>query len=187
MTDIETQQVVSLLLAAFPSARLDAEAARATAVVYRRMLADLDAGIARAAIERLIATCKWFPTVAEIREACAALTAGPRRAGGEAWGDVRRAISRYGYSREPGRDFAFEDPLVAKAVSALGWGAICSSENEVADRARFIELYDKLARDNRAEVVSGSLPAVRHLREMQAGPTPAPVAQLAAALKERAP
>ena len=41
------------------------------------------------------------------------------------------------------------------------------SDNEVADRARFIELYDQLAAQRRKAQASDSLPAVQRYRELQ--------------------
>jgi hypothetical protein len=87
------------------------------------------------------------------------------RAGGEGWSDVLAAVSRYGYYREP----AFGDPLVARCVTALGWKNLCTSENAIADRARFIELYDRLAAQERREQQSPVLAAATERRALRAG------------------
>jgi hypothetical protein len=167
VTEIESQRLWTVLLAAYPSAsaRLDAQAIRDTGSVYRRMLADLEYPEANAAIERLIATSKWLPTVAEIREAAVTVATGEVRSGGEAWGDVLQAVRRFGYQRRP----EFDDPVVAQCVSMLGWGEICMSENQTADRARFIDLYDQLAGKHRREHIAGHLPAATRLRELRSG------------------
>ena len=39
----------------------------------------------------------------------------------------------------------FTDPVTAQCVASLRWRELCDSENQAADRARFVELYDKLA------------------------------------------
>jgi hypothetical protein len=127
------------------------------------MLADLDYAVANAAAERLIATSKWIPTIAEIREACLAITAGPKVPGGEAWGAVMRAIGRFGAYRTPGVEFNLEDPIAQRCVLSLGWRELCLSENAIADRARFIELYDQLATTTRVAALSEGLPAQRRL------------------------
>jgi hypothetical protein len=156
----EAAEMVGFLLAAFPNARI----ASATGAVYEHMLADVDASVVQAVLERLIATSKFLPSVAEIRAAVNELHAGPKRPGGDAWGDVLRAISRFGSYRLP----VFDDPLVDRAVAALGWRDLCLSENSTADRARFIQLYDELAVQNRTEAVTASLPAVKAHRELRA-------------------
>ena len=159
MTDTEVARIVAVLLAAFPAAK----ASPNTSAVYERMLGDLDYRVANAAVERLIATAKWLPTVADIREACLTLSAGEKTPGGEAWGMVLKAVRLFGYVRSPGVDFDFPDPITQRCVAALGWSAICASENMAADRARFIELYDKLAAADRARQLADGLPAHKRL------------------------
>lgn len=160
MTDVQAQKLVVVLVTHFPAfmAKLTREQQEATQAGYRRFLLDLDYDLANAAIERAIATSKFFPTIAEIRAAALATAVGPKRAGGEAWEDVRKAIGRWGMNRTPGVEFQFADPLVARCVQALGWGALCMSENATADRARFIELYDEVTTTERTEVIVRTLP-----------------------------
>lgn len=164
MTSTETKKLVAILIASFPAAKVSLD----TVTVYERMLADLDYPAASAAVERLLATSKFLPTVAEIREAALTLYAGETRPGGEAWGDVLKAIRKYGYVRAPGIDFHFDDPIIADCVRALNWTELCNSENQAADRARFIELYDKLAASARRSQLSESLPAMQRFRALQA-------------------
>lgn len=45
----------------------------------------------------------------------------------------------------------FRDPIVAKAVEALGWHNLRLSENQVADRAQFVRFYEMFARSESAE------------------------------------
>ena len=60
----------------------------------------------------------------------------------------------------PGQDFTIADPVLAATVKAFGWSALCRGDNPSADRARFIELYDQLAKDRRitTQVSRGALP-----------------------------
>lgn len=60
-------------------------------------------------------------------------------------------IRRYGSHRYPGIDFAVDDPLLHSTIRAFGWLDLCQSTNPHADRARFIELYDELAKGERKE------------------------------------
>lgn len=163
MTKPEAAKLVAVLLAAYPAAR----ASSGTSEVYERMLADLDYPTANAAVERLLATSKFMPSIAEIREACMSLLHGEQIAGGEAWGKVLSAIGRWGVYRVPGVDFVFQDPVVARCVAALGWQNLCNSENQASDRARFIELYDRLAVTTRKELNAGALPAARRLQAVR--------------------
>lgn len=163
MTQLEVAKLVAVLLTAYPAAK----ASENTSAIYERMLADLDYPAANAALERLLATSRFLPTVAEIREAALTLYAGELRPGGDAWGSVLAAIRKYGYVRAPGVDFHFDDPVTDDAVRALNWTELCNSENVAADRARFIELYDKLAASARRSQLSESLPAMQRFRALQ--------------------
>ena len=174
MTDVEVRKLVAVLMGAFPAIRT----APNTAAVFERMLCDLDYAAANAAIERLLATSRFMPSVAEIREATLALTAGEQRPGGDGWGDVLDAVSRFGIYRVPGADFQFEDSVVAHCVRQLGWEEICNSENQVADRARFIELYERHAKIDRQRQLSDSLPAMQRFRAL----SPAPAAPRVSAM-----
>ncbi|TAK10581.1 MAG: hypothetical protein EPO32_14710 [Anaerolineae bacterium] len=147
MKPSETSKLLAIMAAAYPSAQLADE----TAFVYASTLGDLEFESVRAAVCRLIATHKFLPTVAEIREEEADLRVGPARAPGEAWGELLQEIHHTGYMGTP----SFRDPLVAQIVRSWGWRALCCEGELVSDRARFLELYAELQRRHRATVVSG--------------------------------
>lgn len=178
MTEREVAKLVAVLIAAFPNSKISPE----TSAVYERMLRDLDYAAANAAIERLLATSKWLPTVAEIREAALTLHTGEIQPGGDAWGEVLRLQS-------PRDEAEFErlDPVIARCIDRLGmlrrdtvWRAgseirrcrVELGDNETADRARFIELYDQLAATQRRAQLSESLPAMQRFRALQAQQQP---------------
>lgn len=163
MTDLQAKRLVAALAAAFTNNKLTDDSIR----VYVSMLSDLDFDAANAGIARLVATAKFPPTIAEIREATLAMASGEVRAGGDAWGDLLKAVARWGRNRQPGKDFHFEDPVVAEVVAALNWRELCDSEHPEAARARFIQLYDKLAANRRRSEQSESLPAVQRYRALQ--------------------
>lgn len=160
MTERESKMLVATLLAAFPveTRNVPPEEILATAKVYANGLRDLDSAVASEAVDRLIKSAERLPTVAKIRAACVEIAHGRKRPGGDAWGEVMAAIRRYGNNRSPGVDFHFADPMVARAVSAMGWRELCLSENQVADRARFTDLYESLQDSERAgaQISSGA-------------------------------
>ncbi len=153
MTPQEAQQVVTLLIAAFPVqlAKLDREQQLDTFRVYRSMLVDLDFTRVDGAVRRLLATARFMPTIAEIRAAVGVVAHGVKRSGAEAWGDVHAAMRKYGSHRSPGVDFDFDDPIVTRLVRAFGWFDLCRSENATADRARFIDAYEQIESTERTE------------------------------------
>lgn len=105
--------------------------------LYCRALADLDADDLRDAVDRLVATEKWFPTVADIRASCAERSC-KAPAAADAWAEVMRAVGTVGRYRVP----QWSHVAVERAVEGLGgWQAICDSEDNMADRAHFLRLY----------------------------------------------
>lgn len=167
MTEPEAARIVAVICTAYPqqATKLDREQKLGMASTFALMLDDIPYDRANAALRVLIQTRTWMPSVADIRATVAELERGPVRPGGDAWGEVLAKVSRFGSYRTPGVDFAFTDDLVARCVQSLGWQNICLSENAVADRARFIELYDKFATEKRKETVAPLLGEVREARE----------------------
>jgi hypothetical protein len=153
MTSDQAAEVVRFLGASYVAvtSKFSEEQVRGMVLAYAAGLCDLEAEVVRGAIVRLARTSKFLPTIAEIREACITNARGPKRPGADAWGDVLAAVRDEGVYRRPVQDFLFKDPLVLRAVRSLGWSELCLSENQTADRARFIELYDSYERVERVE------------------------------------
>jgi hypothetical protein len=186
MTASEAAKLVAVMLVAFPSQahRLsDSRQQTALAEVFADLLGDLSYEQCNAALRVLIQTRQFMPTVAEIRATAIDIMRGPQPSGADQWGNVLRAMRERGAYRTPGVDFVFNDPITAKCVQQMHWQTLCLSENSVADRARFIELYDKLASEARREVQAPLLAAAREQREQRQlaeGPTKTAVGALVA-------
>jgi hypothetical protein len=144
----EAAELVALLVGAYPRGGIT----EATCAVYETQLTDLTYEAASAAVGKLLRSSRFMPTIAEIREAAAALELGDVRPGAEAWGDVLQAIRKVGSYGMP----RFADPIVEQCVRSLGWRNLClDGHNDAADRAKFCELYDRLAQRQRVDVVAG--------------------------------
>lgn len=174
----EAAKLVAVVIASCPaqSSRLDEKRTTAMVDAFESLLGDLTYEQANAALRVLLQTRPYMPAVADIRATALEIARGPIRAGGDAWGGVLAAIKAEGAWRNPGTDFVFRDPVTARCVAALGWQELCLSENTIADRARFIDMYDKLAAQSQREAQSPSLAAARDARELD---TPAVVLRLA--------
>lgn len=61
-----------------------------------------------------------------------------KKLSGEAWQEVLVEISKTGSYGIP----KFSDPLIKKAVDAVGWRDICLSTNIMVERAHFLKIYD---------------------------------------------
>ena len=128
----EAVKCTAAIVAAYPKPAMTEERME----LYCRMLLDLDGPKTMKAIERLFCTKTWQPSIAEIREE---VNRGEStRPDPEiAWGEVVKAISRYGMNRNP----EFSCPELAAAVDVMGWRNICTDENTSSTRARFIDAY----------------------------------------------
>lgn len=125
--------------------------------IWKQTLCDMDGELLRLAALKIISTSKWFPSVAELREAALSIAAPEhQRTGIEAWGDVVKAIGSVGYYRVP----EFDDELVAEVVRSFGWRRLCASEDMVSDRARFIDGYNAMRTRLKADALM--LPEVQH-------------------------
>lgn len=165
MTKQETAKIVSVMIAATAQgAKLDKKAVEAMIMSYAALLEDMDYARCNAAVRVLLQSQTWIPSVADIRRVVLELERGPVRPGGEAWGDVVAAIASFGARRSPGVDFHFADPRVLHCVLSLGWRTLCLSEDQTADRARFIELYNAVSSQERREQQVPLLGAARDLR-----------------------
>jgi len=72
---------------------------RPTANLWSEMLSDIPFDIAKAALIKVLATARFWPTVAEIREAAASIANPGILTPAEAWGQVIKAVQEFGYYR----------------------------------------------------------------------------------------
>jgi len=145
MTLKESMALLAILREAYPRFYLGmtTESARSTAELWAEMLSDIGIDVARLALKRLIATCKFPPTIAEMRESVAAVLYVPTPDSGDAWGEVLAAIREYGYYRPEEALASLREP-VRLVVQRMGWRELCISETGMADRAHFLRIYEAM-------------------------------------------
>jgi hypothetical protein len=155
----EAAKIVAVLFASYPQSKFDRDNAKA----YVDGIADLEASATGTAVQRLIRTNKFLPSIAEIREAATAQRHGPVRTGEEAYAELLAAVLRHGPDYGPidthrrRRDPLFADPIIARCIGVWGsWNDLCDSQrDDPGGRARFIELFNELTGRERQAVVSG--------------------------------
>ena len=113
-------------------------------------LKDLPAEVLTAALKKWTVTEKWPPTIAELREKCDEIVNGDRPDWGSAWGEVQRAIRRWGYMQIE-EAMNSMSPVTREAVRRIGWQNICESENPEAIRAQFRQIYELCDRHESTE------------------------------------
>ena len=130
------ERILAVLSAAYPNFIVRPE----TVQVYTRLLNDLDEKVLERAAWICMSQCRFFPTIAELREA--ASSGQLPRSGVEAWGEVLREVRRVGYRGEPD----FYDLAIVMCVEGFGWRNICLDEEPMVLRAHFIRAYESCTR-----------------------------------------
>jgi hypothetical protein len=118
--------------------------------MWYMFLQDLDYKVCQNAVLEIISTSKFPPTIAEIREKCSHLISLPVKDYGEAWESVLKAIRKFGYPREL-EALESLDEVTRSCVKSLGYVNICMSENIVADRANFRDIYESRAQRKKTD------------------------------------
>lgn len=110
--------------------------------LWFKQLSDIPYNVAEVTLNKWVATNKWSPSIADIREQATGLTQGEAKEWGEAWQDVLRAIRLYG-SYEELKALDSLDEITRKTVKHLGYRNLCFSENIQNDRANFRMIYER--------------------------------------------
>lgn len=109
--------------------------------LWFNQLNDIPYKVAAVALEKWVATNKWSPSIADIREQTASVVNGEYKEWGEAWQEVLRAIRIYG-SWQQDKALASLDETTRKVVKSLGFYNLCMSEEISVDRANFRMIYE---------------------------------------------
>ncbi len=122
--------------------------------MWYEMLNDLDYRIAGLAIKSYMATGKFPPTIADIREKYAEVSQRRTESWDEAWGTVLMAIRKYGYPREA-EALASLSERTRRVVRRFGWQNLCMSEKIEVERSNFRDAYNS---EVKRDKVDGVLP-----------------------------
>ena len=144
--------------------------------IYGRCLADIPDDLLSAAVVSVVSGATFYPKPAEIRRAAIGLRWPDELTGAEAWGRVGAYIRKWPAGGRLIGETHVDPPAlperVQRAVNAIGGLAyLRTSENAVADRARFCDVYDALRR--RATEHAQMLPEVRQVVERLQAPAAA--------------
>lgn len=113
---------------------------------YVTYLADVPPECIRAAVDELIKTSKWLPTVAEIREQARAVWMNSKgleeETAEKAWIALLQMIRKHGFI-EPKRE-AFTSLAAYQAMRAVGWRVICMAADSQLSRLHneYLKAYE---------------------------------------------
>lgn len=133
---------------------------------YVTYLADVPPEFIRAAVDELIKTSKWLPTVAEIREQARALWMNSKgleeETAEKAWIALLQMIRKHGFI-EPKRE-AFTSAAAYQAMRAVGWTAICMAKNNELSflHNQYVSAYNEFKGDK--PVLIKKLEAIDHAK-----------------------
>lgn len=170
MTKAEVGQLVAIAVACFPSQQ--ERQMGPTAMAWYEMLGDLDYQLALNALKKVLATAKFFPSVAEVREAAVSLVPSEIPDAEAAWAEFVRARRLHNYMRPPEcmkmaddpehpggimsfhEPWDFSHPVIGQTVKAMwgSWpGAFGTPQDETlgVDRAQFVKIYNTLTKRDR--------------------------------------
>lgn len=149
MTKKQTIELFAILVAAYPNFDKfkDEEQVAGMVNVWANIFADDDAAIVGMATKKHIATSKWPPSIAEIRDIMTDITHPDLIPPDLAWAavsDLLYSLSEYGSYNF----YALLPPLVARVVETIGWHTLrelhrgsYAGNKDGMDRVAFMDLY----------------------------------------------
>ncbi len=148
MVKSEVSKILTIIASVYPKFYIPEDEEKATYKVdiWYSFLKDLDYNVAQLAVQKLVMTNKFPPSIAEIREIAAKIASGESASAGEAWGEVESAIHRYGSCRYDAT--RLEEAMnslsetTRRVVKWMNWTEICDSENLGVVRGQFMKIYD---------------------------------------------
>lgn len=142
-----------LLETSYPNFKITSDKTKLS--VWYEMLGDRTEMDLMLGVKKYIATNEFPPTIAGINKAIASNQTSKAPDDLQAWAELQTSIRKWGMYHE---DKAIESlsPETRAVVQALGFVNLCTSENQMADRAHFIKLYESRATKNKENATMGN-------------------------------
>ena len=110
--------------------------------LWFKQLQDIPYKLAELTLNTWVATNKWSPSIADIREKATGYIHGEAKEWGEAWQEVLKAITKYGSYQELEALESMSE-TTRRVVDRLGFRNLCMSEEIQVDRANFRMIYEQ--------------------------------------------
>lgn len=162
MTPAQASSILALLSGAYPHIQVTRE----TVEAYRLCLADMDAGMVRDAVKEHIATSKFWPSIAEIRERAARGRVNAPLPD-EAFAQIRRAA-------DATSERHLIHPIALDALEDIGgWWPIMRGDDMTVLRGQFVRAYQGRLDRHLHDVSTGkAAPMLGHGAESHLGLRP---------------
>ncbi len=162
MTRSDAAKLMGIIVLAYPNYDKfkDEKQVKATVELWTSMFSEDDARVVGLAVKKHIATNKWPPSVAELRELMLEMTAPDLIAPDQAWLAVSDFIKLHGEHSYGGEKTSLP-PLVRRAVESIGYhnlyemncGSYRGSKPGMA-KAAFMNLYEQLYERERTRAMT---------------------------------
>lgn len=162
MTKADAARLVAIVVTAYPNYDKfrDDEAIKATVNLWALMFENDPSSIVGLAVKKHIATSKWPPSVAEIRELMLEAQRPDLIAPDQAWAAVSDLMYQEGQYNH-GDLHRQLPPLIARAVETIGWGnlwemhrAYCVGGKPGMDRVAFMQQYTPMYEREKANAMT---------------------------------
>lgn len=162
-------RIIKLLtpyLMAYPQSRMN----EGGLIVYAKALRALPLEQIEAAMNKLLMTMKFFPSVAEIFAEAESVTryinGAEDKSPDEAWSEVVRQMQVAFVYKKP----QFSTPEIEKAALSMGWDALCQVQTEGMNTARsqFVKFYESVLRRKREAKTNADVIAMLPTEKVQA-------------------
>lgn len=133
--------------------------------LWYRALCDIPYHVAELTLQKWVATNKWSPSIAEIRESASAIVNGDPLTWGESWERALNAVRKYG-SYNKGAALESLDPLTRKCVESIGYMDLCMSENIMVERAHYQKIFETFSKREQVDkqIAAPLLDAIKQVR-----------------------
>lgn len=141
MTKDNAYMLTKLLVSAYSAQKSVQEIPPESLEIYASFLMLLPIEIGQKAVMKLISNNKFFPALAEIKEAAKSFSQVDNQAPSAelAWAEVRKNLDPY---KAP----CWSHAVIEKAVRTMGYRNLCDSQNPGNDIVRFIKIYEAYCR-----------------------------------------
>ena len=141
MTKQEFAGITEVIMSFFPKFKDNIDS-KIKLNIWYGMLGDNDFKTTTIALKKVLSESEYMPTASKLRQAVADIE-NPSNSitASEAWGQFKKAMSRFGIYREKMALDAM-DNRVSSLISRMGYKDLCKSKNILADRAHFIKLWN---------------------------------------------
>lgn len=115
--------------------------------IYHETLGDINFSLIQKALAKILMSeeSNFAPSIATIRRTCLSMVKPESEiTASEGWGEVTRAISNFGWSRET-EALASMSEVTRRVCKMLNWQEICQSEELGVIRGQFMKMYSQVA------------------------------------------